>query len=125
MIVAFAPIFGLAHIKTINALGYDEETAITAFLDDLPDFPPPLVGFLQKEIRGEASVEQCPRGVFVFLASVFRDRQIEGGDVLFDLARVLIDPRIDAIYVTMATSLAELFASVPRIPTHFGTLPFR
>ena len=40
----------------------------------------------------------------------------ESGNIIFDLARVFVDPRIDAIYVTMATSLAELSASVPRIP---------
>jgi len=125
VIVALAPIVGFADIKTVNALGYDKETAIAALLDDPPRISSPFVSFLQKEIRGKAGVKKSSRGIFVFLASVFRDRQIESGNILFDHARVFVDPRIDAIYVTMATSLAELSASVPRIPTHFGTLPFR
>ncbi len=109
MLPALAPIIGNTIFYSFRAFGSRDKNAVFSPADEVPTAVPPLVGFLDKKVGGEAELHKGVwRTVLIF--------QFISGFSFCDNGRISAVPLIHFIHKAILTSGADLFAPVPRIP---------
>ena len=117
MMVSLPPVIGQTDGEPLYTLGDEEESAVVASADYLPDFIAPGISLLDKEIRGKTESEFGPWGKFQVLFPIAPQRQPHRSRLPY-LTCCLRCPesRTPALNITVAASRAYLMASVPGVP---------
>lgn len=117
IVVAVSPVVRDALQETVDPLGEEVETAVTALADHRPAVGPPRVGVLQQEVGGETGEDEAPRRDFVALVALALHGEVESqrlaGDLTADFAAVHLVLSID---IAMPAPGGNLGTAVPGIP---------
>ena len=111
-----SPIFRKAIFHAFDSFRQQIEQHIRPLLDHLPDFPAPLVRFLQKEVRSHADAYRGTRRYDKVAAPVSFQRSIEAALDFVNQRAIFSSLTIQMKHITILASRADLFAAVPRVP---------
>ena len=104
MAISVSPILRKSYTEAMDSFCDNHKLQIAALLDHVSYHGPPLIGLLQKEIRGHTGIDTFSSGLGLILtASATLDGQIKAGRFRYNAA-VFSKFRVSAIHIAIQTA---------------------
>ena len=123
MVISVSPILRKSYTEAMDSFCDNHKLQIAALPDHVSYHGPPLIGLLQKEIRGHTGIDTFSSGLGLILtASATLDGQMKAGRFRYSAA-VFSKFRVSAIHIAIQTARTNFLTAMPRVPRWHRTTP--